>query len=89
MQSELSKKIKQYAKSFDSKAKVDSITGSHNKQKVIWYIRVWFITNFDQRVKALKTIYGENFDCGSNAIAGNVSENYISMKPSEWEKFLK
>lgn len=37
---------------------------------------------------ALKTIYGDDYTCNSNWIAGNVSRFTISMKPHQWEQFI-
>ncbi len=87
---QLAKQVKDHFKKSAPAVRVRSINGRRNGEPITHYIEAWNLeTKRADRVRALGIIYGDKFDQGEQALAGNVRENHITMRPEEWEIFLK
>jgi len=83
-----SKEVKKFCQKFDTSVRVRSINGRANKMPITWYIEARFNTTRELRAKALHIIYGNDFEINEMAIAGNVTNNSISMPPIQWETLI-
>ena len=85
-----SKEVKKFCKQFDKNVRVRSINGTRRGEKVTWYIEAWgnFEGHTTLRTLALRVIFGENFDIGQRAIAGNIQTNSLTMSPQQWQSLI-
>ena len=100
LQKDVSRSLRQYAKTIDAKVHIRAMPGKGRYVEIhissvsrptpedrhAYYYPAEF--KFEDRVRALKTIYGKDCEFAERGCAGNIHEHMMTMNESEWVQFF-